>query len=120
MRQFYGALAALGVDTDTRWLIMGRIALDCAPAVRVALMRQLLRDGGWLKTSEIAEAAGMVTKTVARHLEDLLLLRLAQRTKKKPHPADDPGGEGDEPADNAPYYWRATDWLDDHWPPEPK
>ena len=38
-----------------------------------------------------------------RHLEDLSILKLADRTKR---------GR----ADNSPDYWAATTWLKDHWP----
>ena len=48
LRRVYGALAALGVDADTRWSILARIALDCAPALRVPLMRQLVDTTGSL------------------------------------------------------------------------
>ena len=118
MRQLYGALIALSVDDDTRWEVMARIAVDCVPAIRVPLMLQLLGQPDWRRTAVIAEAAGLVSKTAARHLDDLVLLGLAERTKKKPtdKPTD---GDGD-PAGNSPYYWRRTDWLHDHWPPSLK
>ena len=35
------ALAAIGADPDVRAGVLARIAVDCAPAVRVPLMRML-------------------------------------------------------------------------------
>ena len=118
MRQFYGALTALGVDADTRWNILARIAVDCAPAIRVPLMLALLGNAEWRRTADIAESAGMVTKTAARHLDDLVLLGIAERTKKKPQTdgKTEEDNKPQEPADNSPYWWRATDWLRAHWP----
>src|SRR4029077_359124 len=72
------------------------------------LMRQLLTTHQQQKTAEIAEADGMVTKTAARHLDDLTLLAVAERAKRKT-----PGGE---PSDNSPDFWQASDWLHARWP----
>lgn len=118
MRQLYGALNALGVGDDTRWEVMARIAVDCVPAIRVPLMLQLLGQPDWRRTADIAEAAGLVSKTAARHLDDLVLLGLAERTKKKP--TDKPTDGDSDPAGNSPYYWRRSDWLYEHWPPSLK
>jgi Domain of unknown function (DUF3854) len=118
MRQFYGALTALGVDADTRWNILARIAVDCAPAIRVPLMQALLGNAEWRRTADIAESAGMVTKTAARHLDDLVLVGIAERTKKKPQTdgKTEEDNKPQEPADNSPCWWRATDWLRAYWP----
>lgn len=114
LRQLYGALSALGVDYDTRWGVLARIALDCAPAIRVPLMLALLNETGWRRTAVIAEAAELVTKTAARHLDDLTLLGIAERTKKKPQTDDSPPDTSQ--ADNSPHYWQASQWLRTHWP----
>jgi hypothetical protein len=109
MRRVYGALGALGVDDDTRWKLMARIALNCGPAMRVPLMAELLALSDLLgtveprRTADIAEKVGMVTKTAHRVLEDLALLGIAERSKKTD-------------ADNSPDLWVATGWLRDHWP----
>ena len=76
LRRVYGGLAALGVDADTRWGILARIALDCAPALRVPLMRQLVDATEPLATKDLAVNVGVVTKTAARVLDDLALLRV--------------------------------------------
>ena len=115
MRRIYGALGCLGVDDTARWELLARIAADCGPAIRAPLMDALLGRDGWCRTAEIAEAAGLVTKTAARHLEDLVLLGIAERTKHKPTNAK-PGAYTvvDGFADNSPDWWQATGWLRDH------
>lgn len=121
MRQLYGALRALGLDDAGSAKILTRMALDCVPAVRVPLMRTLLDEGTWLCTPEVGAAAGLVTKTAHRHLENLALLGVIEWTKHKPagYAGDTDVGsaaEGSRPRVNAPFYWRATDWLEQHWP----
>lgn len=106
IRRLYGALGAIGADDETRWAVVVRVALDCAPAIRVPLMRELLKADGPLRTSELAAAVGMVTKTAHRQLDDLALLGIAERSK----------GHN---ADNAPDLWQATAWLGDFWPRPP-
>jgi hypothetical protein len=108
----YGALAALGVDGDTRWDVLTRITIDCVPALRVLLMRELLADPAPLigepeprRTSDLADKVGMVTKTASRILDDLALLHIVERTKKTD-------------AENSPNLWSATGWLREHWPEE--
>ena len=109
MRRVYGALGGLGVDDDTRWGLMMRIAFDCAPALRVPIMRQLVSSTDLLgstepqRTVDLAEQTGMVTKTASRILDDLTLLGIAERTKKSA-------------ANNSPDLWTASDWLREHWP----
>ncbi len=106
IRRLYGALGAIGADDETRWAVVVRVALDCAPAIRVPLMRELLKADGPLRTSELAAAVGMVTKTAHRQLDDLALLGIAERSKG-------------HSADNAPDLWQAATWLADFWPRPP-
>ena len=110
LNRMFGALAAIGADTDTCWDVLARIALDCAPALRVPIMRQLLDYPTDLfgecepkRTSDIAADVGMVTKTAGRVLDDLALLGIAERSKKTK-------------ADNSPDLWVASGWLREHWP----
>ncbi len=100
MRRLYGALGAIGCDDDTRWTVLGRVARDCAPAIRMPLMKALLEAGKAKRTSEIAETAAMVTKTAHRQLDDLAMLSIAKRTKQS-----DSG--------NSPDLWSAEPWLRD-------
>jgi hypothetical protein len=103
MRRVYGALAAIGVDDDTRWAVLTRTAVDCAPAIRIPLMRELLARDEWTRTRDLAASVGFVTKTAGRVLDDLALLGLAAHTKKTD-------------ADNSPDLWEVSEWLHAHWP----
>jgi hypothetical protein len=105
MRRIYGALGALGADDETRWQVLTRIAVDCAPSIRLPVVRELLGSPHPQRTSAIAAGVGMVTKTAHRILEDLTLLGVADHTKKSD-------------ADNSPDLWAASDWLREHWPSE--
>ena len=100
-----GGCEALGCDAHTAWGMVTRLAVDCAPAFRTTVIRALVAHPGAMRTSEIAHAADIATKTASRYLEDLLLLKMAVRTK-----------QGVSAADNSPDYWEATDWLREHWP----
>ena len=103
LRRLYGALGALGVDTDQRWSVLTRITVDCTPSIRVPLMRYLLCAPQPQRTSAIAADVGMVTKTAHRTLDDLALIGIADRSKKTD-------------ADNSPDLWMGSDWLRDYWP----
>ena len=98
-----GGLEAIGCDSATSWDTLARISCDCAPALRTLLIRELLARPAPARTSDLASCVEVVTKTAARHLEDLSILKLADRTKRGS-------------ADNSPDYWAATTWLRDHWP----
>lgn len=105
LRRIYGGLEAIGVNENNRWNICSRIATDCAPAIRLPVMKALLTANGTpQRTSRIAQQVGMVTKTAHRILEDLALLSIAERSKLSD-------------ADNSPDLWSASAWLIDLWPP---
>jgi Domain of unknown function (DUF3854) len=105
MRRMYGALGALGVDDATRWDVLIRMALDCGPAIRTPLMRALLLAHQPTRTRDLAQTAGLVTKTANRQLDDLHLLGIAEHSKVSE-------------ADNSTDLWTASPWLRDHWPEE--
>jgi hypothetical protein len=98
-----GGLEAIGCDQDVAWKTLTRIAVDCVPALRTKVIRELVKRPTRVRTSEIALATGLVTKTASRYLEDLSILRLAERTKQST-------------ADNAPDLWEASSWLRDYFP----
>jgi hypothetical protein len=98
-----GGLEAIGCDQQTAWETLTRIAIDCAPALRTKVIRELVKRPARVRTSDIAAATDIVTKTASRYLEDLTLLKLAERTKLSK-------------ADNSPDYWEASAWLRDYWP----
>jgi hypothetical protein len=105
LRRVCGGLAAIGVEADVRWQLLARIARDCAPAIRVPLMAALVAADEPLRTSDLAETCGLVTKTAHRQLDDLALLGIAKHAKKGT-------------ADNSPDTWSASEWLRQFWPPE--
>jgi Domain of unknown function (DUF3854) len=103
-RQVLGGLEAIGVDSETSWRIVRRLAVDTAPALRTSVLRVIA--GGPIsptRTSVIARSAGIVTKAAARVLDDLSLIGLANHTK-----------EGT--ANNSPDLWSSTDLLLRLWP----
>jgi hypothetical protein len=103
LQQLYAGMGALGADDDTRWSILGRIALGCVPAIRVPVMRALVGARKPATTADIAVTVDMVTKTTGRILDDLALLGIAVREKKST-------------ADNSANLWSGTDWLREQWP----
>jgi hypothetical protein len=103
LRRVYGGALAVGADADTAWELLERISIDCAPSMRISIVRALLTFTAEERTADIARAAGLVTKTAHRVLDDLALLGIATRTKKSD-------------ADNAPDLWAASEWLRDCWP----
>jgi hypothetical protein len=106
LRHLYGGLEAIGADKPTRWAVVARVARDCVSAIRSKLIGELVRRTDPARTSDVAAAVDVVTKTAHRHLEDLALLGLADRTRASE-------------ADNAPDLWAASQWLRDSWP-DPK
>ena len=101
-RRLYGGLCAIGVDEDSRWDLLRRVAIDCVPTIRAVVLGELVDGSGYRRTSEIAGNVEMVTKTAHRILDDLALIGVATRTKKTT-------------ADNSPDLWDASDWLRQYW-----
>jgi hypothetical protein len=98
-----GGLEAIGCEASTAWATLTRIAVDCAPALRTKVIRELVKRQARVRTSDIAAAIETVTKTASRYLEDLSILRLAEHSKQSS-------------ADNAPDLWEASPWLRDYFP----
>ncbi len=102
-----GGLEAIGCDEATAWATVTRIAIDCAPALRTKVIRELVKQPAPVRTSDIAAAIETATKTASRYLEDLSILRLAVHGKQSK-------------ADNSPDLWAASDWLREYWPGQSK
>lgn len=102
-RQVLGGLEAIGVDTDSCWRVLRRLAVDTAPAMRSAVIRALVADAIPRRTSDLGQRAGLVTKTASRILDDLALIGLAEHTK---------AGEANNSAD----MWAPTGLLLRLWP----
>ncbi|HVD03839.1 MAG TPA: hypothetical protein VNF75_06870 [Candidatus Dormibacteraeota bacterium] len=98
LRLLFGGLESIGVDLDLCRDLVERVAVDCVPAIRTATMRALLAADAPIRTSAVAEQLGVVTKTAELHLEDLALLRIADRSKTSD-------------AVNAPNLWVPSEWL---------
>lgn len=84
MRRLLGGLEAIGCSNA--WNVLTRIAVDCAPAIRTRFIRELLARDAPGRTSDLAAAVEVVTKTASRHLEDLTILKIAERTKMSGKP----------------------------------
>ena len=98
-----GGLEAIGCDNATAWHTLTRIAIDCAPALRTRVIRELVNRTSEARTSDIATPVETVTKTASRYFEDLSILRLAERRKQNE-------------ADNSPDLWIASPWLREYRP----
>jgi len=98
-----GGLEAIGCDANIVWTTLTRIAIDCAPALRTKIIRELVTRTTPARTSEIAAAAQVATKTASWQLENLAILQLAERSKLTD-------------ADNSPDLWQPSDWLCRFWP----
>ena len=103
LRQLLGGLEAIGVSPDDRWRVLRRIATDTGPALRGRVTRALVADETVRRTSDIALAAGLITKTARRVLDDLAMIGFAEHTKKTD-------------ADTSPDLWAPTPLLRRLWP----
>lgn len=103
LKRLYGGLEAIGADEATRWRVLTRVARDCVPTVRFALLTHLVGLDAPGRTDAIAEATGMVKRTAERHLEDLALIELAVRRR-------------DGEKKNSPIVWAPTAFLREYYP----
>jgi len=79
-RLFLGLLTA-GVDRPRAWRVIRRIALDSMPALRLAVLRELLNRGE-TGTGDLARALGYPTQTTRRTLEDLGVYGVVERVSQ--------------------------------------
>ncbi len=103
LRRLLGGLEAIGCDADAAWSVLASVAVDSMPATRRRLLEALIAGGSGQRTGALASAADLPTKTAARHLEDLALLGLANRTKASE-------------ATNAPDLWSPSEFTGRYWP----
>jgi DNA-binding MarR family transcriptional regulator len=101
--RFVGMLAALleglrliGVDEETRWSLVVKVAFDSMPAQRRQVIELLARRDEAAKTAEVGTSLGLPTSTAKRTLEDLAAHGILERQKQ---------GEGS----TSPDLWRLTD-----------
>lgn len=109
-RRILGGCEAIGCSTEDAWKVVTRIAIDCVPAVRTKLLCRLMElppstefEPRRLKTSELGTELGIATKTAGRHLDDLAMLGLVERSKTGI-------------AENSPDLWQASSKLRQLWP----
>ncbi len=79
LRLLQGA-RAIGAGDDLAWRVVVKVAIDCVPPIRAAILR-LLRSGEEA-TTQIALTLDLPLSTVRRAAEDLTAHRLLTRTKK--------------------------------------
>lgn len=79
LERLLAGLDAIGADRAEAWGVVGRVALDSIPALRLAVLRVLLAAREPLATSAVAEAVRYPTTTTGRALEDLCAHALIQR-----------------------------------------
>lgn len=99
------ALLAIGVDDATTWQLVTKCALDSMPAIRRAVLVDLLAHPDGATTTEIAERSDYPTQTARRALEDLTAHGIVRRVS-----------QGQGRADT----WHVTDWTRDRWPTVPE
>lgn len=98
-----GGLEAIGCAETIVWATLTRMAVDSAPALRTKVIRELVSRETLVRTSDISGAIQTTTKTASYQLEDLAILKLAERSKLSD-------------AGNSPDLWEATEWLREYWP----
>jgi hypothetical protein len=81
-------LQAIGVDEVTAWQLVTKCALDSMPALRRAVLEDLLRRPTLASTTEVAEAVSYPTTTTRRALEDLAAHGILERLPQGPGLAD--------------------------------
>lgn len=103
LRRMLAGLDVIGVDAETTWRILSKLALDSMPALRRASIDHLLtgQPGEPFTTSQIAEAIEHPTNTTRRALEDLTGFGIVTRH---------PGGNGN------PDRWQLSKWSRSRWP----
>jgi hypothetical protein len=103
LRRLLHGLETVGVAAADRWALLAKVAADCMPASRWLLLSWLVGCTAPTTTAAVAIGTGLPTQTSRRHLEDLALLGVVERTKAGAH-------------DNSPDQWALSPWTRSHWP----
>jgi hypothetical protein len=65
--------------------IAKRVAMDCLPRGRLAVIRALAKDGGWMKHADIQQVTGIPKSTLSTYvLTDLQMLRVVRADGDNP------------------------------------
>jgi energy-coupling factor transporter ATP-binding protein EcfA2 len=102
LERFLAGLDSIGVERDQAWHVVTKAALDSIPAVRRAVIEQLVASRDPLPTPELADAVAYPTSTARRTLEDLAAHGVAVRVTH---------GRGGNQADT----WTASPWTRARW-----
>jgi hypothetical protein len=102
LRRLLAGLERIGADDTAQWKVIARVALDCMPATRRAVL-DVLRGGDGRRTSAVALATELPTQTARRALEDLALHGVVHRSKQGTH-------------ENSPDVWNLSKWARERWP----
>ncbi len=84
LRLLHG-LRVIGVSEPDVWRILGKIATDCMPRIRQHVLRVLGTaplSRSWT-SAEVSEASGCPRSSITRALEDLNLIGVVSRSKRK-------------------------------------
>lgn len=100
LARLLGALDLMGVEHAEAWRVVAKIALDSMPALRRAVLHELLGSTGERSTSSIGASINYPTQTTRRALEDLQAHGVLSKTA---------GGEGR--AD----LWAVSAWARRRW-----
>lgn len=100
LARLLGALDLMGVEHDESWRVVAKVALDSMPALRRAVLHELLGSTGERSTTSIGASINYPTQTTRRALEDLQAHGVLSKTA---------GGEGR--AD----MWAVSAWARRRW-----
>jgi hypothetical protein len=88
LAKLFRGLLAIGVDQKEAWRIVSKSALDCMPALRLAVLALLRGANGAMDTTEVATGVRHPTQTARRALEDLTAHGVVRRRSLGPGKAD--------------------------------
>lgn len=88
LTRLYGGMRAIGVPHPEGWRLTKKVALDCFPAVRRAVLEALLASPLPMETPDVAAAVRYPTVTAKRGLEDLCAHGLVVRDPRAGSRAD--------------------------------
>jgi len=107
MKQLFGLGCGISIIQSKREIdldvydILKKIGLDCLPSHRKLIISKMwskgIRGNYWEKTRTIAGFLNYPVPTVKLHLEDLMILRLVDRTNEEEHQGE-----------TAPYLWKLS------------
>jgi len=100
----FGGLLTIGCSHAEAWAAVGRVALDSMPAGRRQVLELLAAHAAEIGTSAIGEALRLPTTAVRRHLEELEVHGVVDRSGV---------AEGT-------HRWLMSDWCRQRWPSVPE